>query len=283
MPQNLASRCERGTGPESRTGRGGGKEARGAARDPGGRTRPRTTNFTHTSQTQERAEKRPGNWGEGGNLSNGGRRTESGEPSAAWHERGRRGLSGQEPQSRASAQGPPDVPRGSHLAAPRPTAGGWLVPGLSSSSSSLSREGLRGAKNRERLCQGAPPLLRPPDISPARLPVRGRLRGARKAVSCVRSPAQAGPTRRGPPARFSPSRAGEARARRATRAAAFTVARWHLLPPPPARPKEEPEAAAPPPPPSAGLAGSPPETRSGESAARDPTQGYAPKRVQGAA
>lgn len=107
LPQNLASRCERGTGSESRTGRGGGKQERGAARHPGGRTRPRTTNFTHTSQTQERAEKRPGNWGEGGNLSNGGRRTESGEPSAAWHESGRSGLSGQEPQSGASAQGPP--------------------------------------------------------------------------------------------------------------------------------------------------------------------------------
>lgn len=116
--------------------------------------------------------------------------------------------------------GPPDVPSGSHLAAPRPGAGGWLVPGLSSSSSSLSREGLRGAKNREKLCQGAPPLLRPPDIATARLSVRGRLLGARKAVSCVRSPARAGPTRRLAPAWLSPSRAREARARRATGEAA---------------------------------------------------------------
>lgn len=84
----------------------------------------------------------------------------------------------------------PDAPRGSHLEAPRPEAGGGLVPGLSSSSSSLSREGLRAAKNREKVCQGAPPLLRPPDIPSALWPVPGRLRGTGKAVSFAPSPAR---------------------------------------------------------------------------------------------
>lgn len=59
-------------------------------------------------------------------------------------------------------------PCGSHLAAPRLALVGWPVPGFSSSSSSLSREGFRGAKSREKLCQGALPLLRPPDMSPER-------------------------------------------------------------------------------------------------------------------
>jgi hypothetical protein len=94
-----------------------------------------------------------GNWGAGRNFSNGGR-TESGKAS--------------EPQ-------PSRIQPGTHLAAPRPGAGGG--PGFSSSSSSLSREGLRGAKNREKLCQGALPLLRPPDISPERALARGRPRG----------------------------------------------------------------------------------------------------------
>lgn len=93
--------------------------------------------------------------------------------------------------------GPPDVPRGSHLAAPWPGAGGWLVPDLSSSSSSLSREGLRGAKNREKVCQGAPPLLRPPDMSPARLPVRGGPRRTGLAVSYAGKPGVAGPAKAG--------------------------------------------------------------------------------------
>lgn len=154
----------------------------------------------------------------------------------------------------ASSRSPPphpDVPRGSHLAAPWPGAGGWLVPGLSSSSSSLSREGLRGAKNREKVCQGAPPLLRPPDISPARLPVRGRPRGTGEALSCARSPAWRDPakarrTRRRPPARLSSSPAGEARTRRAPRAAAALAAPGSSYRPRLARPREEPEAAAPP-------------------------------------
>lgn len=106
--------------------------------------------------------------------------------SSAWPTAAGCGHRGQEPPV-LSRRGAPDDPRGSHLAASRPGAGGWLVPGLSSSSSSLSREGLRGAKNREKLCQGAPPLLRPPDISPARQPVRGRPLGTREAVSGARS------------------------------------------------------------------------------------------------
>lgn len=126
---------------------------------------------------------------------------------------------------------PPDGPRGSHLAAPRPGAGGWLVPGLSSSSSSLSREGLRGAKNREKLCQGPPPLLRPPDISRARLPVQGRLLGAGEAASCVRSPAQGEPTGRRTPAWLSPSPAGEAGATRSRTRCPCSAPRL-LLPPP---------------------------------------------------
>lgn len=105
-------------------------------------------------------------------------------------------LAMEEGQQRAASpgpqgpRGPPRRPRGAHLGAPRPGAGGGLVSGLSSSSSSLSREGLRGAKNREKLCQGPPPRLRPPDISRARLPVQGRPLGAGAAVSCVRSPAR---------------------------------------------------------------------------------------------
>lgn len=105
-----------------------------------------------------------------------------------------------------SPQSPRRTCRGSHLASPRPGAGGWLVPGLSSSSSSLSREGLRGAKNREKLCQGPPPLLRPPDISRVWLPVQARLLGAGEAVSCVQSLAQEGPTRAAGVAQSIPSR-----------------------------------------------------------------------------
>lgn len=123
-----------------------------------------------------------------------------------------------------SPQSPRRTCRGSHLASPRPGAGGWLVPGLSSSSSSLSREGFRGAKNREKLCQGPPPLLRPPDISRVRLPVQARLLGADEAVSCVQSPAQEGPTGRGPPAWLSPSPAGDP-AQRAPGAAALALRR----------------------------------------------------------
>lgn len=89
------------------------------------------------------------------------------------------GRSGQEPHP-ASPRRTPDAPGSSHLAAPG--AGDWLVPGFSSSSSSLSREGFRGAKNREKLCQGALPLLRPLDISPDRPQVGGRLLGMDEAV-----------------------------------------------------------------------------------------------------
>ena len=171
-------------------------------------------------------------------MSNGGR-TESDERSLAesgWLRAP--GPGAPRPASRRRA--PRRPPRSSHLAAPRPGAGGWLVPGLSSSSSSLSREGLRGAKNREKLCQGAPPLLRPPDISPARQPVRGRSRGTRETVSCAlrpapRDPARAGLTRRGRAARLRPSRAGEARALCAPSAATSRAVRRLLLLPP-ARP-----------------------------------------------
>lgn len=81
----------------------------------------------------------------------------------------------QSPGPRAPLLG---FPRGAHLAAARP----GLAPGLSSSfsSSSLSREGLRAAKNRDRLCQEAPPRRRPPDIAP---PAGARLPGAPESAA----------------------------------------------------------------------------------------------------
>lgn len=102
-------------------------------------------------------------------------------------------------------------PRGSHLAAPRLALVGWPVPGFSSSSSSLSREGFRGAKNREKLCQGALPLLRPPDMSPrAAAPSAGpdeTVAGARvaAALACGVQPESARAASAAPPAR--PARA----------------------------------------------------------------------------
>ncbi|XP_039735045.1 uncharacterized protein DKFZp434B061-like [Pteropus medius] len=68
-------------------------------------------------------------------------------------------------------------------------------------------------------------------MSRARLPVQGRLLGTGEAVSCVRSPAQEGPTGRGPPAWLSPSPGGEAGATRSRSRCPRSAPRL-LLPPP---------------------------------------------------
>lgn len=274
MPRTWRADASVERDPHPREGRRKGRAP--AARDPGGAP-GREPPTSHTLPQPRRGERSARELGRRRKLEQWRKENRKWRAKGSLHEGGRpRAVGRARSPSPVRPHGPPDVPRGSHLAAPRPGAGGWLVPGLSSSSSSLSREGLRGAKNRERLCQGAPPLLRPPDIATARLSVRRRLLGAREAVSCLRSPARAGPTRRQPPAWLSPSRAGEARARRATGEAAPTAARRRLLPLPQLRPGEEPEAAAPPPPPSAGPAGSRPEARSRDSAARDLADGPRP-------
>lgn len=88
MPQNLASGRERGTGSAPAPGGEAERTRAGSAGPRGAHPAANHQLRTHFTSPGEGSD-RPGNWGGGGNLSNGGRRTESGEPSAAWHEGGR--------------------------------------------------------------------------------------------------------------------------------------------------------------------------------------------------
>lgn len=145
MPQNLASGRERGTGSAPAPGGEAERTRAGSAGPRGAHPAANHQLRTHFTSPGEGSD-RPGNWGGGGNLSNGGRRTESGEPSAAWHEGGRqravgRARSPNPVRPRRAPRRPQRLPPGSaparsgRLARPRPLLVFlFLVPGRASRS-----------------------------------------------------------------------------------------------------------------------------------------------------
>lgn len=105
LPQSLtASRRGRGTCAAARTGRTGA----GCA-GPG--ARPAASHQLTFNRPGSGERCGPGTGREGGNFSNGGRRTESGEPSEPGTTAPGSGRAGQEPQSPESAQDPAPPPR----------------------------------------------------------------------------------------------------------------------------------------------------------------------------
>lgn len=243
MPQGSASRSEREPGTEPRTGGGRGWKGKArAALSSGALPRPRTTSFTlNKPRSRERRGPRTGRGG--GNFSDGGRRTESGEPSAAWHESGEQsGVGpGAHPVSpRWSPRRPQRLPPGSapagsgRLVCPRPLRVFlFLVPGRASGSEEPGETVPGGAAPPPATGHVPGEAARPgPSPGRGRGVLRPELGPGRSDLSRAEGLGQATPGGGG--------------------AAPPTDGRWLLLPPPPARPWEELEAVAPPPPPRDG-------------------------------